>query len=130
MSGFYEEMAAMARDLLSPTDKGGLGQGVIAIVRRTEVPAANEWEMPTYIPSTEVLDGAVSGVSEEMVTSPGLGGGGPVILASDLQAICTPPKTAFGTGDILTVDGKPRTVVRYDNIPPAGVAVVTRFILR
>lgn len=130
MVGFYDDMADMARDLLAPTSKGGLGQGVIAIVRQTEVPAPNEWEAPTYVESTEVLNGAVKGVSADLVSSAGFGGGGPVILATDLQAVCTPPKSAFSAGDIMTIDGKPLTVIRYDNIPPAGVTVVTRFILR
>lgn len=130
MAQFYEEMAAMSRDLLAPTSRGGLGQGVIAIIHRTQVDPVNEWDTPWYTTTTEILDGAVSGVSQKMISSGELGQGGPVILATDLQAVCTPPKTPFATGDILTIDGKHMTVISYDNIPPAGVAVVTKFILR
>lgn len=130
MGDFYEDMAAMARDLLAPTSKGGLGQGVLAIVRKTPSTPSNEWDTPTYTTTTEVLNGAVRGVSAQLVSPPNMGVGGPIVLATDLTAVCTPPKQDFGPGDVFTIDGIPVTVVRHDKLPAAGVTVAVRFILR
>lgn len=66
--GFYEDMAQTARDLLAPTDAGGLGQGTIALVRYVPgAPSANPWDPPAT-PSREVtvLDGALDALAARL----------------------------------------------------------------
>lgn len=130
MGDFYEEMAVMARELLAPTSQGGLGQGTLAIVRRVPTAPVNEWEQPPVTEVIEVLNGAVRGVSSQLVFSGNLGAAGPVILSTDLSATCTPPSIPYQPGDAFTIDGRPVMVIRVDNIPAAGTAVAVRFILR
>ncbi len=127
MADFYGSMQAMARDLLAPTSAGGLGQGTLMLTRRTRIPPANEWEDPAWAAQSETLRGAMSGVSKEWI---GVEAGGAIIVASDRQAICAVPAMEYAPGDVLSVDGKPVTVLRVDNIPAAGTPAAVRFLIR
>lgn len=130
MADFYSEMQAMARDLLAPTSQGGLGQGTITLTRRIRIPPENSWEDPTWVTTTEEVRGAVSGVSKELIGAPAGEPDGPVIVASDRQAMCAVPIMAYEAGDTLSVDGRPVTILRVDNIPAAGIAAAVRFVIR
>lgn len=130
MADFYTEMQAMARDLLAPTSAGGLGQGSIVLTRRTRIPPTNSWDDPTWQTESDTLRGAVSGVSKDLIGSPAGEPDGPVIVASDRQAICAVPAMAYEPGMVLSIDGKPVTVLRVDNIPAAGTPAAVRFIVR
>lgn len=130
MADFYANMAKVARDLLAPTSDGGLGQGSIVLAKRTRIPPANSWEDPTWTTQSETLRGAVSGVSKELVGSPAGEPDGPVIVASDRQAICAVPAMAYEPGMVLRIDAKPVTILRVDNIPAAGIPAAVRFIVR
>ncbi len=128
--GFYEDMAQTARDLLAPTDEGGLGQGMIALVRY--VPGAagtNPWDPPAT-PSREVtvLDGAARGVSKELIGAPVETGG--QIVATDLQVIVAPWGGEYAAGQVLEIDGAPVTVLKVENIPAAGPVCAVRFVVR
>lgn len=129
MADFYADMAAMTRDLLKPTDQGGLGQGTIALTRVTPgVPDPNRPFDPVQpVTQTTGLNGAVRGVSKELI---GTEVGGAIIVASDRQAICDVPSIAYTAGDVLTVDGVPVNVLAVENIPAAGVPAAVKFTIR
>jgi len=127
MADFYSEMRQMAEELLAPTSQGGLGQGSIVLSRQSSTPGANPWDPPVTTTTTETLKGAVRGVSKELV---GVEMGGTVILASDRQVICAPPKMGYTAGDTLVVDGVPVHIVAVENIPAAGITSAVRFIIR
>lgn len=130
MADFYSEMADVAREMLAPTDEGGLGQGKIEIVR--EVPGApgpNPWDPPlppTY--TRTALDGAARGVSKDLVGLPVETGG--QIVATDLQVIVAPWGGAYEPADVLELDGVPVTVLKIENIPAAGTVCAVRFLVR
>ena len=126
---FYDEMKAMAAELLAPTSKDGLGQGELLLVRtiQGEPNPAAPWLPVTPINQTEKLDGAVNGVDSKLV---GTEVGSAVILASDREAICTVPKMSYKAGDMLSIDGVDCVILAAMPIPAAGATVALRFIVR
>jgi hypothetical protein len=128
--GFYEEMADVARELLAPTDEGGLGQGTIELVRYLPSPApVNAWDPPA--PSEReitVLDGVARGVGRELIGAPIETGG--QIVATDLTVTVAPWPGTYQLGDVLEVDDRPVTVLKAENIPAAGVVCAVRFVVR
>ncbi len=126
---FYDDMQAMARDLLKPDSQGGLGQGTITLTRM--VPGTPNPDTPWIpvedIPHTVTIKGAVRGVSKELI---GTEVGSAVIVASDRIAITEVPSIQYTAGDTLSVDGKPVMVLNVQNIPAAGVTSAVRFIIR
>lgn len=128
MADFYEDMRAVAADLLAPTSQGGLGQGQIELSRTTvETDEDKPWLPPTETTVTEPLDGAVRGVSSSLV---GVEVGGTVILASDRQCIATVPQMGYTAGDRLSVDGAEVNIIAVEPIPAAGITSAVKFIIR
>lgn len=130
MADFYDEMAGVARDMLAPTRNGGLGQGVIHLVRY--IPGAapvNAWDPPAP-PSRVVtkLDGAASGVAKELIGAPVETGG--QIVATDKQVIVAPWGGTYEPADILELDGKPVTILKISNIPAVGTVCAIKFVVR
>jgi len=128
--GFYEDMAQVARDLLAPTDEGGLGQGSIALVRFVSgAPGTNPWDPPSA-PTRQVtvLNGAARGVSKELIGAPVETGG--QIVATDLQVIVAPWGGTYEPGQVLELDSNPVTILKIDNIPAAGPVCAIRFVVR
>lgn len=126
---FYTQMAGVARDLLAPTSRGGLGQGKIELVRYTDTPPVNPWDAP--LPPTRTvttLNGAARGVSKEMIGAPVDNGG--QIVATDLVVIVAPWGGQYAPTDVLEIDGKPVTILSVSNIPAAGIVSAIRFIVR
>lgn len=126
---FYTQMAGVARDLLAPTSRGGLGQGKIELVRYTDAPPVNPWDAP--LPPTRTattLNGAARGVSKEMIGAPVDNGG--QIVATDLVVIVAPWDGQYEPADVLEIDGKPVTILSVSNIPAAGIVSAIRFIVR
>lgn len=129
MSDFYDDLADMASELLAPTSSGGLGQGVIELIRVTQgvVDPAKPWLPVQPTEQTEALKAAVRGVYSRLV---GTEVGSAVILASDRQVICAPPAMDYQAGDVLSVDGVRVTVLSVERIPAAGTVSAARFIIR
>lgn len=127
MADFYQSMAEMASELLSPTSQGGLGQGNIVLSRTTTVAPENPWESPQTSRVRETLRGAAKGVDSRLV---GVEIGGTVILASDRQVICAVPEMDYVAGDTISIDGKPVHIISVQNIPAAGVRSAVRFVVR
>lgn len=145
---FYGEMADMARELLAPESAGGLGQGVITVIRTEQAEPPPDW--PTWEPwegaiaiKTYLLRGAVAGVSKELVD-------GTTILASDQMLICADWMALISTqtGDddpitsntevpfdlvvpeVVNIDGVSFTTLQRVPIPGAGVKAAHKFIIR
>lgn len=126
---FYEEMAAMVRDLTKPDTAGGLGQGSLSLSRTTPgtVDPLKPWEIPNQTISTEILKGAVRGVDRRLV---GTTAGSTVLLASDRVAITEVPVNGYTAGDVFSVDGTPVMIIDVEKIPAAGTPAAYRFTIR
>lgn len=130
MTDFYDEMAAVARELLAPTDEGGLGQGTIELVRLVPgAPGPNAWDPPAE-PTRQVtpLDGAARGVGKELIGAPVETGG--QIVATDLVVIVAPWEGSSEPGYVLELDGAPVTILSVKNIPAVGTVCAVQFVVR
>lgn len=129
MADFYADMAKMARNLLAPTSQGGLGQGELKLTRITPgVPDPDRpWDPVEPITETVTINGAVSGVSAQLV---GTQVGDAVLSATDRVAITEVPSIEYTAGDVLSVDGKPVIVLAVRNIPAAGTPSAVKFFIR
>lgn len=96
--------------------------GAVSITRVVAVPAANSWDMPTTVQTTEVVDAVAFGVSSKYVD-------GAAILATDIMVTMTIP-AQYALGDIINIDGKPVTILQDMRVPAAGEPVVLKFIVR
>lgn len=128
--GFYEDMAATARDLLAPTSDGGLGQGVIELVAYIPgVDGPDPWSPPSApTRSVTTLDGAARGVGKELVGTPVENGG--QIVATDLVVTVAPWGGAINPAHVLEVDGSPVTILSVKNIPAAGTLCLVQMVVR
>jgi len=127
---FYEEMRDVARELLAPTSKGGLGQGSIELIRYIEGSEQVDPWSPPAPPEREitVLDGAARGVGKELVGTPVDAGG--QIVATDLQVIVAPWGGEYEPGNVLELDGSPVTVLAVRKLPAVGITCAVRFVVR
>ncbi len=130
MADFYDDMLAVAVELLSPTSDGGLGQGSITLVRQTPgAPGPNPWDPPTDPTlTTTTLNGAARGVAKELIGAPVESGG--QIVATDEQVIVSPWGGAYEPADVLELDGVPVTILKVENIPAVGTVCAVRFVVR
>jgi len=135
MADFYDRMRGTATRLLAPTSKGGKGQGSIALVRLVPgVPGPHPWSPPSEpTPETTPLSGVARGVGKELVGAPIETGG--QIVASDRVAVVSVPESGWNADDyaptdVLSVDGKPVTVLSVENISAAGTPCAIRFVVR
>lgn len=129
MADFYAEMAEMSRNLLAPTNAGGLGQGEIILTRTIKgvIDPATPWIPPVNTTQSEQIRGAVRGVDRRLV---GVEVGGTVILASDRTAITEVPAMTYTAGDTLSVDGVPVHVISVEKLPAAGITSAVKFLIR
>lgn len=130
MADLYDEMANVARELLAPTNEGGMGQGLIQLVRLVPgPPPVNPWDPPSDpVPEKTTLDGAASGVGKELIGAPVESGG--QIVASDIQVIVAPWGGTYEPGDVLELDGMPVTILKISNIPAVGTVCAIKFVVR
>lgn len=130
MADFYADMANMARDLLAPTSQGGLGQGVIRLLKQVApTPPVNDWDPPAASTWTATpLKGAVRGVGQDLVGAPVPNGG--QIVSSDKQAIVAPWGGTADVVDVLEIDGEEFTILAVSRIPEAGTTSAIRLIIR
>ena len=129
MSDFYTDMGDFARDILSPTSQGGLGQGELKLTRVTPgTPDSTKPWLPVQPQTTtQTLKGAVRGVDSKLV---GTERNGAVLLSSDLVAITEVPSIDYEAGDVFSIDGKEVTVLDVEPIPAAGIRSAVKWFLR
>jgi len=130
MADIYTRMRATSQRLLAPTNKGGLGQGKIELVRYTPAPPPpNLWDAPLEpVRQVTPLDGVARGVGKEMVGAPVENGG--QIVATDLLLTVAPWSGSYKPTDTIEVDGSPVTILSCKNIPAAGTACAIQFVAR
>jgi hypothetical protein len=109
-------MADTAKRLLT-----NFNQGEIVSVEVTTTAGAGPFDPPSEATVTTTLQGVSKGVSSEYVD-------GVNILSTDLMVTLEP--TDINVGSRLTMDGREYTVLRVMNVPPTGVTVVTRLVVR
>jgi len=112
----YARMAATAKRLLT-----NFNQVNLSTVEVITAAGAGPFDPPSDTTASTQRQGVARGVSSKFVD-------GVNILHTDLQLMLE--AVEIGVGSRVTVDGKPVTVLRVDQIPPAGVAVVTRVFVR
>lgn len=131
MADFFDEMAAVARDLLKPSDQGGLGAraGAIKYVRYTPgTPPVNPWDPPNPPTPVELPVRAQSfGINKRLI---GTEIANTVIMATDKYVICERIPDGYQPTDVIEIDGAPTTIISVERIPAAGVISAIRFIVR
>lgn len=129
--GFYDEMAAMSRDLLKPDTAGGLGSTAGSIVLKRSVPGtpnpAEPWVPVAPVVTQEVLKAHSFGVPQKFVD-------GVTILTGDQYVISAVPMIDWrqGSGIVVTIeiDAKVWQVVGVTDIPAAGTRAALKFQVR
>lgn len=131
VADFFDEMAKMARDVLKPSNQGGLGArtGSISYVRYVAgPPPANSWEPPTPPVKTTLPVRAHSfGISKQLV---GTQIDNTTLIATDLYVICERIPDGYQPTDVIEIDGKTVTTLSVTRIPAAGIASAVKFIVR
>lgn len=129
MADFYDDMRAMASSLLASTSEGGLGQGLIQLVRTNKSPVdpSRPWVIPEETTTEETLKGVVKGVNKELV---GTEVGGTILLMSDRVVTCSVPDMQYTAGDVLRIDGVPVHILSVEKVPAAGTTVAVKFTVR
>lgn len=84
---FYDELAAMAADLLQPDSLGGLGQGAITIARET--PGVPDPAQPWLPVSPSVVSEAVNQIGNPVAEY--VSGG--TVIRTDTAYMIVPPRT-------------------------------------
>lgn len=116
---FYDELADMVVDLLSPDDAGGLGQGAITIVRETPgVPSPSQPQVPV---GPKVLTEDVNHVGEPKAEYRA----GETVVTSDYAFMIVPAtKFTVAVGDRVRIDGKDiGTIVHVERLGSLSVPV-------
>lgn len=113
----YDDLQAVAKDVLGEFDQGGLSR-----IEITTVPGGNEWDLPTENTTTVATDAVVSGVSSKYVD-------GERILMTDLMATVA-GDIDITTSDAVTVDGNAVQIVQVEPVPASGTAAIKKIILR
>lgn len=116
----YARVAATARRLMT-----GAKQGNVTLTRTIpgEPDPSQPWVPVDPTEEAEPLLAIVKGVSAQFVD-------GETIKASDREVLCAPPAMGIEPADVLTIDGKPVTVIRRTDIPGAGIVAAIRIITR
>lgn len=131
MADFFDDMAAMARDILKPSNQGGLGArtGSIQYVRLTPgTPPTNPWDAPSPPVRTELdVRAQAFGISKELV---GTMIENTALVATDLYVICERIPDGYQPTDIIEIDGADVTILGVQRIPAAGIASAVKFFIR
>jgi len=100
-------------------------QGTIVLSRAgTPTPAANEWDPPVEgALQTWTLNGTVTGVDKELID-------GTTITAADEMATVAVFADTPRLTDVLTIDDKPRTILKVMPVPPAGTVCAWKIAIK
>lgn len=127
---FYDEMADMASELLSPENEGGLGQGTVQLKRITVTPPANPWEEGTETETVWTLKAAVKRVHQRYENGTLIVETGDILMVATKCTLIkldgedvTPVEQYFApaNGDLLIIDGAERAIDNITPMPGAGV---------
>lgn len=118
MSSFYTDLRNVASGLLQE-----FNQGVVEIGKPVTVEGEFEWSPPVTILRWTRVNAVARGVSQKYID-------GVSIVATDLQLTVDMGAYEPTAGDRIRIDGKQVSVLRFDRIPAAGVAVAWRVVCR
>lgn len=127
--GFYDDMAAMADELLLPDAQGGFGQGLVQLKRITVTPPPNDWTPGTETETLWTLKAAVRRLHQRYENGVLIIETGDQIIASvtatltsvDGEAVAPQDQTFEPrNSDIIVVDGADRAIDNITPIPGAG----------
>ena len=121
--GFYEEMAAVATELLTEFDQGGTLSRTTTAAPAPETP----WLPGESTTVTHTLRCAVSAVTVDQANAKYIDG--TVITSADLVVTCAVPEIVPAMTDTLTIDGLARTIKKIVQIPAAGVSVAFKIFI-
>lgn len=131
MSDFFDDMALMARDLLKPSNQGGLGartRSISYLRANAPTPPENPWEPPAPVSWTELDVRAQSfGISKQLI---GTEIGNTAMIATDLYVICERIPDGYQPTDVIEIDGEKVMILGVERIPAAGVASAVKFFIR
>lgn len=136
---FFDDMAAMAGDLLKPSSQGGLGaeQGDIVLVRAAPgtVDPNAPWLPIELVETRETLKAHSFGIPQMFIGSKIKGGGiGDTVMMGDQYVISSVPSIDWSQGDGVVVsveiDGAFWQVVSAQDIPAAGTRSAVKFLVR
>lgn len=96
--------------------------GEVTITRVTTIPAANSWDEPEIVQSTNIVDAVAFGVASKYIDNV-------TILATDLTVTMAVP-SQYAVGDIINIDGSPITIIESIPVPAAGDPAFLKFIVR
>lgn len=132
MSDFFQDMQAMVRDILKPSNLGGLGQVGLELV--TTITAGADPDQPWLTEDTEVREvivGAATKATSEMVDGETVYTGDTIVTASlPLASEWRLPSDDHRRLGISFNGRPPVTVVASYANPPAGVPVAIIFVVR
>ena len=114
----YGRLASTSTRLLGVDN---FNQGDIVSVEVTTTAGTGKFDPPSEGTTATKIHGVSKGVSSKYVD-------GVNILMTDLEVTLEP--TVIDVGSRLTMDGKAVTVLRVMQVPPTGVTVVTRVLVR
>lgn len=138
MPDIYDEFAEMAREMLSPTSSGGLGQGRIELKRYPQDRDSLEPWTPVDSNDSpverEVLRAAASVIRSRFNSSSGYSGE-TAILEGDIRIVAAVPSIEWTLSDksplYVSIDNGPdMPVVLSSSIPEAGTPVAIELIVR
>lgn len=124
MAGFdYGRMQATATRLLTR-----FNQGVVTLTRLTQIPPEHEWEPPIEASAEYTLQATVASITVDQASAKYIDG--TLIVATDLVVTCAAPlrlaqmpDTEPMMTDIVSIDGRARTLKKIVQVPAAGVVV-------
>lgn len=128
---FFDDMAAMAADLLKPASAGGLGaeQGDIVLVRSAPgvVDPKEPWKPVEPVETRETLKAHSFGVPQKFIN-------GETILEGDQYVISAVPSVDWNQGEgavvSIEIDGHLWQVVSVQDIPAAGTRSAVKLLVR
>ena len=128
---FFDDLAAMTRDLLKPDTEGGLGSSAGSIVLVREAPGtpdpAEPWEPVEPTTTQQTLKAHSFGVPQKMID-------GETILMGDQMVISEVPSISWkqdtGVTVRIEIDTVPWQIISAQPIPAAGTPSAIKFIIR
>ena len=118
MSGFYEEMAGVASELLEE-----FNQGVVRYIEPAPTTGPSYDPQPAGDPTPYPVNATVRGVSQQYIQDG-------YISASDLQAMVSVFGAEPSMSGLLEIDGKEHQIIQVDAIPASGTTVAWRIFCK
>lgn len=108
------ELVNRFRNDLAPRLLGKFSNGGVAVVVRVVAPNPDPLQPPSVSETSSPIDAFAKGVSAQMVAAD------PNLVATDLRVLFAAVQYSPAVGDVVSVSGSDRRVIRVDAIPANG----------